>query len=335
MGDNRSGRRNWIALLQTLSMLLVVVHHSVPHGYAGPTWLLALVNAIRWPALACFFLTSGALATRWRARGWGKYMKGRFLRLMTPFFFINLLMLAPRYVAARALGSKFRLSLSWLALSFLNPHGQGIMPHLWYLPTLFICAALLPLIDLSAWRSRAVRVATGAALLALSAWPVTLPTLLCLNEIKLYLFWYWLGYALSATRGLDCPVPRKYAPLVGVAGLAVFLSALAMADGPLTPAAFMAGGAALLVSLSALGGLPAWAAWLSPRGFTIYLLSLCAQNLVEAVGYGVGCPWALTAAAMLVVGLTVPCLVYALGGKIKSASPAANLLRLIVGMKTL
>ena len=85
----------WVERAQVISMLLVVLHHCVPHGYDGPEWLPGLLNAIQYPALVCFFLTSGLFATKWKARGWAAYMKRRCLRLLPPYFCVNLLMLLP------------------------------------------------------------------------------------------------------------------------------------------------------------------------------------------------------------------------------------------------
>ncbi|MBR1821176.1 MAG: acyltransferase, partial [Clostridia bacterium] len=202
--DNR--RILWVERVQVLSMLLVVLHHCVPHGYDGPQWLFNLLNAIQYPALVCFFLTSGLFAIKWRRDGWGAYMKRRCLRLLPPYFCVNLLMLLPRYVAARLMGVEAHLTVGWVLMSFLDPHGQGIAPHLWFLPTLLIMAALLPLIEAAVGGNRGLLLGTIAALLIGSALPVRLPTLFCCNELKLYLAWYVIGYALARRRGTACPL---------------------------------------------------------------------------------------------------------------------------------
>ena len=84
-----------------------------------------------------FFLTSGLFAGKWKRDGWVAYLKKRAVRLLTPWLCVNLLMLAPRYAAARLMGVEVHLTPGWVLMSFLDPHGQGIAPHLWFLPTLF------------------------------------------------------------------------------------------------------------------------------------------------------------------------------------------------------
>lgn len=59
MQRETNGKRiQWVERVQVLSMLLVVLHHCIPHGYDGPVGLLAVLEAIQYPALACFFLTA-------------------------------------------------------------------------------------------------------------------------------------------------------------------------------------------------------------------------------------------------------------------------------------
>ncbi len=322
-----NGRVLWVERAQVISMLLVVLHHCVPHGYDGPDWLLNLLNGIQYPALVCFFLTAGLFAPRWRRDGYGAYLKKRALRLLTPWVCVSLLMLAPRYVAALAMGVKAKITPLWLLMSFLDPHGQGITPHLWFLPALMLMAALAPLLD-RALRSKTPRAVTLAALLVLSALPVKLPTLLCLNELKLYLAWYAIGYALSQARG-DAP------PLRGAAGLAAGLGGLiAFALTLLFPGLMMAtflqmlGAAALLALAGRSKRDDALTAFFRGKTYCVYILSMCAQNLAEVLGYAARWPWPLTSLLMLAAGLAVPLLVCAWHAK----RPLPRWLRLVVGL---
>ena len=223
----KDGRIAWVERAQTLSMLLVALHHCVPRGYDGPQALSDLLNAIQYPALACFLLTSALFSGRWRRAGWGTYMKRRFVRLMTPYFCVNLLMLAPRYLAALLMGVKAHLTPGWLALSLLDPHGRGVMPHLWFLPALLLMSALLPVID-AAVRRPLPRLAAVAALAVLSALPFRLPTLLCLNELKQYLFCYVAGRALAQARGTETPLRGPAGWTLGGLGFAAFIASLAL-----------------------------------------------------------------------------------------------------------
>ena len=327
--QNTGSRILWVERAQLYSMLLVVLHHAVPRGFDGPEWLRALLTAIQYPALVCFFFTSGLLSTRWRKNGWGAYMKKRALRLLTPFFCVNLLMLPPRYAAARLLGYQVSLTPRWFLLSFLDPHGQGIAPHLWFLPTLFIMGALLPAIHAAVSRGRAARLATLAVLLVLSALPFKLPTLLCLNELKLYLAWYAAGYALALTRGTQRPLRGAAGLALGAAGLTAFALALCLPQGWLTPFIQMLGGAAALVSLAGLGDGPdPLVTAFRGKTYVIYILSMCAQNLVEVAGYAARLPWALTMAAMLAFGLAAPLALHAWNAR----HPLPRFLRLMTGL---
>ncbi len=331
MQRETNGKRiQWVERVQVLSMLLVVLHHCIPHGYDGPAGLLALLEAIQYPALACFFLTSGLFAGKYREAGWPAYMKKRFVRLMTPYFCVNLLMLAPRYVAARLMGVQPKLTPAWLVLSFLNPHGQGIAPHLWFLPTLLLCAALPPVLDALLRRGRGARLALLVALLALSLLPVRLPSLFCLEELRRYLVFYAAGHALAQSRGLDNPLRGRTGMAVGAAGLAAFALILVLCpDSPLAAGWYALGGGAALLALAGLSaGDDPLTKFFRGKTFTIYILSMCAQNLVEVIGYSARLPWFITAGAMLVFGLAVPCAWH----RLNRAHPLPRFLRLMTGL---
>ena len=306
MREKNESRVLWVERAQVLGMLMVVLYHSLPHGYDGPEWFEALLGALRYPALAGFFLTSGLFAVKWKRDGWGAYLKRRAARLLTPWLCVSLLMLAPRYAAARMMGVEVHLTAGRVLMSFLDPHGQGIAPHLWFLPTLFLMAALLPALDAVLARPALRRVAL-AGLLILSALPLALPTVLCLNELKMYLIWYAVGYALSLARGTAAPLAGRRGVAPGVAGLAAFTLTLLMPALPLTAFVQMAGGALALVALAGVSRRddPLTAAFRG-KTYPIYILSMCAQNLAEVVGYSARWPWPATFLAMLALGLAVP-----------------------------
>lgn len=328
MATNNERRVLWVERAQVVSMLLVVLHHCVPHGYDGPQWLLGLLNAIQYPALVCFFLTSGLFAPKWKVRGWAAYMRRRCARLLTPYFCVNLLMLAPRYAAARLMGYEARITAGWLLTSFLDPHGQGIAPHLWFLPTLAIMSALTPVIDWLLSRGRGARLFTVAALLTVSALPVKLPTFLCLNELRMYLAWFVIGYALAISGRAEKPLAGSAGLTLGGAGGAAFLASLFAEGLPVATYLQMLGGLAL-IALCALSERddPLTAAFRG-KTYVIYILSMCVQNLVEAVGYSLRLPWLITFAAMLAFGLAVPCLIWAWNKK----HPLPRWLRMAIGL---
>lgn len=328
MAHTDKNRVLWVERAQVISMLLVVLHHCVPHGYDGPQWLLELLNAIQYPALVCFFLTSALFAPKWKERGWAAYMRRRCLRLLPPYFCVNLLMLAPRWAAARLMGHEARVTLGWLLTSFLDPHGQGIAPHLWFLPTLLILSALGPAFEWLVNRRPWARFSILAALLALSALPVKLPTLLCLNELKLYLAWYALGYALAASGRTERPLPGGAGLALGGAGAAAFVASLIAPGMPVATYMQMLGGLALLAACGLSDRDDALTAAFRGKTYVIYILSMCAQNLVEVVGYSLRLPWFATFAAMLAVGLAVPCLVWAWNAR----HPLPAWLRRILGL---
>ena len=308
-------------------MLMVVAHHCMPRGYSGPGWLADLLECLQYPALACFFLTGGFLAFGHGGEGWRDYLKRRFVRLMVPFFAVNLLTLIPRYVTARLLGVRPNITLSWLVLSFLDPHSKGISPHLWFLMAAFLCALLLPLFESVIRRGPHARRICILALMGFSALPVRLPTLFCLDELKLYACWYVLGLAMACAGGEGrWPLRRGW---VAAAGLIAFGGCVLLAGRFVSPTlCALSGGAAVLWLCGKLKVPNLLTERFARQTYVIYLLSMGVQNLMEAIGYSLGWPWYLMAVAMFTAGLCVPCGVY----RLNRWRPFPRAVRIMLGL---
>ena len=196
-----------------------------------------------------------------------------------------------------------------------------------------IMGALLPALDALLRRGRGASLAALAALGILSALPVSAPTLLCLNELRLYLFWYFLGFARSEARGADCPVPGPLGLPVALAGLAAFALLMPRMDAPGAVFALTVCGAAALAGLCAALGERSTPVLRLFRGktYAIYILSLCVQNLVEVVGVHGRWPWAVTALLMLITGLAAPLVIRRLVGALPGEKRATAFLKRVIG----
>ena len=156
-----------------------------------------------------------------------------------------------------------------------------------------------------------------------------LPTLLCLNELKLYLAWFVIGYTLAVTGRARDPFPNgKVAGALCGTGAAAFVASLLAPELPIAVYLQMLGGLTLMTLCLLDPWDDALTAAFRGKTYAIYILSMCAQNLAEVVGYSLRLPWFASFAAMLAVGLAVPCLLWAWNER----RPLPGWLRAIVGL---
>lgn len=307
MSSNRSeksnGRMNYITLMQIVGMILIVLSHSVSSRVVYPEAILSTVHSIQMIGLTAFMWCSGYLLVRTdslRKYGYWKYIAKRAVRLLIPYFVIQLLMLAPKYLIARLTNAPMELSIPKILTSFLYPR-DGILPHLWFLPTLMILCLLSFLLVYAAKHlvSRCIVLAVSLGLLFLPE----IPNLLSVNDVKLYLFWYFLGISTAFSFSEEGMKRLKNIlfPIVAAVGyiLFAFIDYIALAD-------FFKGLCSIvfLISVAMLidrrgGGLGAYT-------FPIYILSLPVQNIIEVLLARIGMTWAPITLIMFVFGIAVP-----------------------------
>ncbi len=331
----RGERTGWIERAQILAMLLVVFHHSVPNYTASGRLFSLLANTVHLGALAVFFFVSGLLLSQTGALGrygYAGYLKRRLPRLLIPYFGVSLLMLIPKYLIGTLIGKGVSLRIVDILYAFADPHGSGICPHLWFLLALALMTVLSPLL-LHASRKGWLKWPL-LALLAVAACLPPVTSLLCLNELRSYLFWYFLGICGAGVMRRAAEWEGKRRVWLGFAlSLALFLllTYAAGQTGAVMFALAVTGFAAIVCLSLALRRTVAPLRVFVGKTFTVYVLSLCVQNLVEAVCHVAGLPWYLAAAGMFVSGLLIPLGIWLLLHRIAGRHRIGFLLR-IVGM---
>ncbi|MEE9910673.1 MAG: acyltransferase [Deltaproteobacteria bacterium] len=310
----RPDKLQWLEMSQIAAMFLIVLHHSIPNYTESAPWFMAIADEVHYAALAVFFWASGYLVVYTDAihkYGYGSFLKKNFIRLMVPYFCINLLMLIPKYAMGLVAGKAVPLNVFAVLYSFIDPRGSGILPHLWFLPTLMMLAVIAPLI-IQAKKNWMTMLGLIVVALILRILPASLWTkFLCIDDLRSYFFFYALGIALS---GFDL---RRFAQnknlevillMIGyVVSLLLFKQVGMVRFGSsILGFLFIFGLAFLLESqrkillLSVFGGMT----------FTIYLLSLPAQNFIEVIADRLSWQWYFASGAMYVTGFAVPMAIY-------------------------
>ena len=335
MNMEKKNRLLWVEISQIFSMSIVVLYHSIPRGNEINKIFLLLANSLQYPALAVFFLTSGMFAVNYNKTSYIHYIKKRAIRLLIPFFAVNLLMLLPKYIVARIAGENMSMGLGSFLYSFIDPHGKGICPHLWFLPTLFIMSLFVPTIKKIKKTSEFVFIEFAFLVVTFIPWEFT--TVLCLNELRLYTAYFVAGFYLSTLLKniknnfseskrlqiffvsfilsvlilvFNFALGNFFRPLITITGLVAIIMLSSIIDSK------------SLILKKIFSG----------KTFIIYILSLCIQNFVEVLALKLDFSWVEAFLLMFLIGILVPYLIYLIIAYIDEKMKLPIWLKAIVGM---
>ena len=316
----KSERLNYITWMQLIATALIVLSHSVASSISYPGMTGTFVAVTQTVGLTAFMWCSGFLLVRTDAikkYGYKRYIKKRFIRLMIPFVVIQILMFFPKTWIAGIMGQSSDISLYGIVHSFLYPR-EGILPHLWFLPTLMLLCLISPILQ-SVSENKVRWVIVLVVTVVLTYCPLE-TNVLCIRDVKNYLFWYLLGIGSALHFEIDdlTNISNKvsYALLMILFASWSVLIFFTGNDGRL--------GSGLL-SLSFLLLISSKIEWGGVRRigrytFPIYILSLPIQNAVEILVGKIGTVWPVATALIFVTGFIIPLLLACCVNRIENKS---------------
>ena len=205
--------KNRVAYLSTarvIGILLVVLGHSYPFNVPisqGLEFLRSFIYSFHMPL---FVFISGFLAAK-SSRTPKDYILGRAKKLLTPYFVLSLAAFLPKLLVQAYLNDTVSLSFAYLIRSELVPR-ENVWGHFWFLPVIFFLGVFSALMR-TPLKKRSVQI----PLLVCSYLLLWLPKTtgwFALEDLRLNLFWYVLGYVLSDWEDFECLI-RKKAWLLG------------------------------------------------------------------------------------------------------------------------
>ena len=101
---------------------------------------------------------------------------------------------------AGIMGQSSDISLYGIVHSFLYPR-EGILPHLWFLPTLMLLCLISPILQ-SVSENKVRWVIVLVVTVVLTYCPLE-TNVLCIRDVKNYLFWYLLGIGSALHLEID------------------------------------------------------------------------------------------------------------------------------------
>lgn len=187
-----------IDILYTVGIILAILGHSHPNDWnTFPGEWIEFIYLFHMPL---FFSIAGFLLANSKSiddRGYGRWLKGKALRLLVPYFALSILSLAPKYAVEH--GGLDGLEIQYIISCFFAPR-QNIWGHFWFLPVLFLLYALAGVVCTLENRSTTLQykcILWGVLLLSLAAHFLRPDILwLGLQDLCIYGIYVVVGYNL-------------------------------------------------------------------------------------------------------------------------------------------
>ena len=209
---------SYLSTARVLGILLVVLGHSYPFNVYIPKSLEFLRVFIYSFHMPLFVFISGFLAAK-SNRTPKDYILGRAKKLLTPYFVLSLAAFLPKLLVQAYLNDTVSLSFAYLIRSALVPR-ENVWGHFWFLPVIFFLGVFSALMR-TPLKKRSVQFPLLVCSYFLLWFPKTTDWF-GLEDLRLNLFWFLLGYVLSGWNGFEHIIRKK----VWLLGLPTALSLL-------------------------------------------------------------------------------------------------------------
>lgn len=302
---NKQGEHlTFITVAQVFSMLLIVLSHSVPIGASG--WMAAIVPYLQLCGLPVFMTLSGFLVSytnQLEKYGYRKFVIRRSIRLLVPYFAISILMLLPKFIIGSMTGMQVSLKITDVLYQLIAPR-EGVLPHLWFVVTLWILCLMVPAFQM-ALKNKLSRIVLLNVTLAMVFIP-KVTDVFALGDVQIYAFWFLLGLILGEKHeNLSEHNATIYImPILG----GYLLVRILWEQNKLTWFLYSMFCLIVVLLLSKVMEIPLKRSctYLGSYSFTIYILSLPVQNIADIVMNRLGVSEYISYVSLFILGLIVP-----------------------------
>lgn len=191
-------RLYYLTFAQIISMILIVLSHSLPKNVDVPLFIRYITPYLQHAGLTVFMWISAYLTIitdQLGKYGYKRFVLRRFIRLLIPYFAVGLLLLLPKYMFSEFTNNGVSLDPMAVFKQLLIPR-DGLMPHLWFLPTLFILSVFLPIWKKLSENYYVVLVAL-VGLLLISPYKNEITNIGGLRDVFIYAFWFLGGVSYA------------------------------------------------------------------------------------------------------------------------------------------
>ena len=181
-----------ISVLRGFAILLVLLGHSIlayPINLETYSWCKLLHNYIYSFHMQLLFIISGYLYAIGSKKPYMQYIKGKFFRLLVPYFVFSLLVTLSRFLFSNFVNRQIDLPIVDIITNILLYAGQY-----WFLYVLFFIFAAFPLIE-NMLNRRLYKYAVIGAWIYLLLFPLDIETF-AIPSIIYHGFFFFIGYSL-------------------------------------------------------------------------------------------------------------------------------------------
>lgn len=183
-------------ILRGMAILMVLLYHSIivfPVNLHEIQWCSALHTFLWVVQMPLFFLVSGFCYSGLHGAGYGTYLRKKCSRILVPHIVFSLLDILPRIIPNPLVNEQ----MEWReALKDFAVYGGSD----WFLWTLFVIAALFPLLLWALDRGRWGRMAVLFFAVLMFVLKEQMPDEFLLNMVSQYLLYYTAGWLLRQWR---------------------------------------------------------------------------------------------------------------------------------------
>ena len=135
-------RYPWIDVLYTIGITLVIFGHSHPSDWSvfSGTIFEKLIIFIYTFHMPLFFFIAGFLFMNSNAigkNGYGKWIKEKCIRLLTPYVVLSVIALIPKYYLEHHAFITIKAFVEAICIPRI-----GVWGHFWFIPVLLLCYAI-------------------------------------------------------------------------------------------------------------------------------------------------------------------------------------------------
>ncbi len=308
MSENKQ-RLTFVTIAQLFCMILIVLSHSVPSGDHAGSIISHMIPYLQHCGLTVFMTLSGFLVSYTRQiekYGYRKFLLRRTARLLIPYVAVSTLMLIPKFLIGKLSGTAVSLRVTDILYQIITPR-EGILPHLWFLLTLWILCATVPLFMLilkNKWATFGTLLVTLVLIFVPKA-----PNILAIGDVQIYAFWFFVGLIAGEKKPCFSKNAQAIYTLFIIGGYAIVRIFWEQND----LSWFLYSLFCLIFVL--------WLAKLTEKflekicaifgkySFPIYILSLPVQNVADVILNMIGVPFEAACVCIFLLGLLIPVII--------------------------
>ncbi|MBE7037960.1 MAG: acyltransferase [Ruminococcaceae bacterium] len=202
--SNKKGMLTYISVMQIIGAISVILGHSLngiqisSDDMLGKWWVVFSKQWIYIFHMPLFFFISGYLYSYnggLKNKSYLQFIKGKFLRLLVPYLFWNILFIIPKFVFDTYISDDVALSLDYFLKILITPR-QMVLGHTWFLFALFLTLLIAPFFDYIIKNSKIMQNIFLLVLVVLYLLPIR-TEIFALSDLHKDLLFFYLGLIIG------------------------------------------------------------------------------------------------------------------------------------------